>query len=94
MISILSNATKDPHTPAIRQKRDTLVRWDSFWIVEVLPWQLGECLPARKSTAFPLSESILLRIGGVPYPVDEQVRDVKETQSNRIPVVIRRWVIS
>ena len=53
----------------------------------MLPRQLGECPPFGDNTAFPLSKSILLCIGGIPNPVDEKVRDIEEAQNNWIPVV-------
>ena len=74
-----SNTTVTQHTPAICQKGNTLICRNSFGIVNVLPWQLRKCRPVRKGAAFPLSESILLRIGRIPDPVDKQVRDVKKT---------------
>lgn len=58
-----------------------------------LPRQLGKRPSVGQRAALPLPEPILLRVGGVPDPVDEQIGDVKETESDGIPVVVRWWVV-
>ena len=59
--------------PSISQDRITSGGLDNARILDSLPWELGKSLALDKGATFLRSEAVLLRVGGVPDPVDEQV---------------------
>ena len=79
--------------PAIDQNRVTGLRLDRLGVLDVLPRQLRESLPLKERTPFLLPESIFLSIGSIPNPVHQEIRHVKYTQSDWVPVIDRRCMV-
>ena len=40
-----------------------------------------------------LAEAVLLAVGRIPNPVDEQIGNVKEREEEAVPVVLRRVMV-
>lgn len=79
-------------TPPIDQDR-TLRALDSLGVLHRLPRQLWESLAENQGTALLLAEAVLLAVGCIPDPVDEQVRNVQECQRESVPAVGGRIVV-
>lgn len=68
------------------------IRLDGFGILDSLPRHLRECVPLYELALFLVAECILLTIGTVPHPVEENVQSREHCESVRIPVVFG-WVV-
>lgn len=60
---------------------------DGAGVLDRSPGKLGERLAVKKLSAFLVAETILLRVGGVPDPIHEQIRGEEPCQEIRVPLV-------
>lgn len=64
------------HTPSIDQDCRSISSLDSLGVLHGLPRQLWEGLAEDQGAPLLLSEAVLLAVGCIPDPVDEQICDV------------------
>lgn len=74
-------------TPTINKKGIALLASDSLRILHSLPGKLRESFPGNHITTLLLSEAVLLAVGCIPNPIDKDVRDVQQEQSEFIPAI-------
>jgi len=80
-------------TPPINKNLRTVGRGQSLGVLHGLPRQLRESVTGDQGAALLLTEAVLLTVGGVPDPVDKQVRDVEESEEEAVPVVLAGVVV-
>lgn len=66
--------------PSIDEDRVSRFSLDGAGVLDCLPWELGEGLSLGEGSTFLGTEAILLRVGGVPDPVHEEVGSEKSNQ--------------
>jgi len=78
--------------PAISQYRVSALGLDDAGILNSLPRKLWECLALDESAALLGTETVLLRVGGIPDPVHEEIAS-EEQDEERCPEGIRVDII-
>lgn len=59
-----------------------------------MPRELGEGVAGHHGATFLLAETVLLAVGGVPHPVNEQICDIEEGKEEAVPAVLGGVVVS
>jgi len=80
-------------TPPVNQDRRTVGGLESLRVLQSLPWQLRERVAEDHSSPLLLAEAVLLAVGCVPDPVDEEICDVEEHQKVSVPAVDGRIMV-
>ena len=76
--------------PAVDHDIITSIRFDCLGVLDGLPGHLRERLALDKLPASAsVSESVLLSIGAVPHPIEEDVRYSEQGESKAIPPILR-----
>lgn len=81
------------HTPSINQNRVAIFGRDGSRIFDRLPGQLGEGLSLGHTALPVLTEAVLLAVGGVPHPVNEQIGDVQSYKQISVQSVGIRMMV-
>lgn len=74
-------------TPSVDKDRMAVLGNDGAGVLDGLPGELGEGLSKDHITTALKTKSVLLAIGGVPDPVDEEISDVHGRKGVLVPTV-------
>jgi hypothetical protein len=80
-------------TPPGDKNRSSIRCPDDFRVLQRLPWQLRERLAEDQRPPLLLTVTVLLAVGRIPHPVNEQVRNVQEDQDISVPAIGGRVVV-
>ena len=78
--------------PAIDHDMIARIRLDGVGVLDSLSRHLREGIPFYELALFLVAEYILLAIGTIPYPVEENIQSREHCESVRIPAVFG-WVV-
>lgn len=70
-----------------------LGRLDSLGVLDSLPGNLGESVTGNHLSTLHGTETILLAVTAIPYPVPEEVADEHGRQNQAVPAVLGRIVV-
>ena len=74
--------------PAVDEDCVALCRSQGFRVIDCLPRELRKCLAHDHLALFSLAEAVLLRVAGVPNPIDEAVADKHGSDGGFAPPVL------
>jgi hypothetical protein len=83
-----------PHNrkPAVNHNFISSIRLDELRVLDCLPWNLRESVALDDLVFLSEADSVLLAVGAVPHPVEEQVYYGESTESVTVPAVFG-WVV-
>lgn len=73
--------------PSVGQDAVAILRPDHPWVLNRLPWKLWECLADDLLASLLGTETVLLAVGRIPNPVNEEVYDKQGTKGVSVPAV-------
>ena len=83
----MSKGERGVHTPSVDENLVAILGRKGVRVVDSLPGELREGLSEDHITTDLQAESVLLAVGGIPDPVDEEISDIHGDKGILVPGV-------